>query len=267
MEIIWIGFCLFWLGACAGSFVNVLVTRSLFKQRSWLWGRSECEECHKTLRWWELVPIVSFVALRGKCARCRTPISLVHPVVELLMGLLFLWWYVIGTLFFQLTQAPFQVIQPLFWLLIGVLCLVLVVVDARYFLLPDWAIIALTGLTVAYRAGLLWMGIYQWHDIWSDLAAMVVVVAGMAALNIVTKGKGLGWGDVKLMIPLTLLAGWPRVVIALMLAVWSGAAVGVGGVLLKFWKWRQPIPFGPFLIIGTALSLWWGTSILRWIGL
>lgn len=254
---------LFSLGAIIGSFLNVIIYRSAHDE-DWVHGRSRCEECKKKIHWYDNIPVISFIFLQGKCRECKAPISLTHPVVEFLTGSLFVWWYWGGTLFFQLSQEPFQVIQPLFWLTIGVIFLVIVVTDILYFLIPDGAVVALLIITFLYRCALFFTGIMRGTDFWWSLFGVVVAVLFFAGLWLVTKGKGMGFGDVKLMAPVALLVGWPHIALQIFLSFFIGAVFGICLILLGKRRFGQHIPFGPFIILATVVTLIWGDHLLRW---
>ncbi len=254
---------LFALGTVVGSFLNVVIYRSVIEE-DWVKGRSRCDHCRKTIAWYDNIPLLSFLLLKGRCRHCHEPISISHPVVEFLTGLLFVWWYWGGSLFFQLTYAPFQTLQPLFWLAIGILLLILFFADALYMILPDVVIGMLIVLTICYRVALVLSGIMQPHDLLRAVMGMVLSVALFGGLWLVTKGKGMGLGDVKLVGPLALLVGWPGVVVSLFLAFLLGALAGVGLIVAGKRKFGQVIPFGPFLIIGCCLALIWGETLLSW---
>lgn len=257
------------LGAVIGSFLNVLVYRTLDekpvkKKESWLHGRSRCDSCGNQIAWFDNIPLFSYIWLGGKCRNCEQKISVSHPVVELLTGALFVWWYWGGALFFQLTQSPFSVLQPLFWLTVGILLLVIFLSDIRYYIIPDWAVGILTVITVLYRVVLVLFGEMQLADLGRAVMGLVLSVSLLGGLWLATKGRGIGLGDVKLMIPLSLLLGWPGIIVGLFLAFVLGAIVGVVLILLGKKRFGQVIPFGPFLITAAAISLLWGDAIYTW---
>jgi len=258
-----ISLVLFILGAAFGSFLNVVVYRSL-KNESWTKGRSKCDSCHKQLKWYDNIPLLSYVFLRGKCRFCHKKIGLTHPVVEFLIASLFVWWYWGGTLFFNLTQHPFSVFQPLFWLSVGLILMAILVADYLYLIIPDKFVAILLFLTVVYRLALTVSGIMQLDDLVMAIAGTVLATGFIGSLWWITGGKGMGMGDVKLMVPLALLLGWPKVIVGIFASFIVGALVGVVLLASKKKKMGQVIPFGPFMIIGTFISLIWGEQLLRW---
>lgn len=258
-----ISFFLFFIGAALGSFINVVIYRSA-RQEDWVRGRSRCDYCKQPLAWYDNVPLLSFLVLQGKTRCCGQPLSITHPVVELLIGSLFVWWYWGGALFFNLATAPLQTIQPLFWLLIGVLLAAVLVTDWLYLIIPDFLVGALLILSFFYRLLLVAFEGMQWQDFLSMLGATALAAAFFLFLFLVTKGKGFGFGDVKLVVPLGLILGWQKLAVALFLAFVLGASFGVALLVAKRKTLRQVIPFGPFLVLATYISLVFGAQIFSW---
>lgn len=257
----------FFLGACVGSFINVLVMRTLLGE-DFVWGRSRCDTCRRELEWYELVPLFSYVMLKGRCRTCHSEIDVMHPMVELLTASLFTWWLAIGFAFFELSARPLTVIQPLFWLVVGLLLLIIVIVDLRAWIIPDWTIFALSVLTLGYRLILIGLGVYNPRDLSMALLGAVVAMSFFLFLWLITKKKGMGFGDVKLVFALGLIVEWPNVFVSLFLAFISGAIVGIGLLVAKKARLGNAVPFGPFLVAGTVAALLWGDALLRWyIGL
>lgn len=258
-----ITFLLFILGAIVGSFLSVVIYRTV-NEENWIWGRSHCDQCLVPVKWYDNIPIVSFLVLRARCRSCQEPIPLSYPVVEFLTGTLFVWWYWGGFFFFELTKAPFQMLQPLFWLTVGVLLLLIAVADALYYIIPDIAVVLLTLVSVAYRLFLVSSGVMQLNDFLYTLVAMVGVVSFFGTLWTITRGKGMGLGDVKLVAPLALLLGWPKILVAIFLAFILGATVGIMLLAIGRKKTNHVIPFGPFLVAGTCISLVAGGELINW---
>lgn len=254
---------LFALGSAVGSFLNVVLYRSILGQ-DWVRGRSRCDSCNKQIKWFDTIPLLSYLILRGKCRYCHQPIALAHPIIELLTGLLFVWWYLGGSLFFQLTQAPFQALQPLFWLVVGMLLILIFMADVLYLLIPDVAVGMLLVLTILYRVGLTVAGIMQPMDLLRAVIAMVLAVSFFGGLWLITRGKGMGLGDVKLVGPLALLLGWPTILVGLFVAFTSGAIAGLTLIAIGKRKFGQVVPFGPFLVIGTVTALLFGDRLIHW---
>jgi prepilin signal peptidase PulO-like enzyme (type II secretory pathway) len=253
----------FLFGACIGSFVNVVVMRTLIGEE-FVHGRSRCDHCRRTLQWYEMIPLLSFIFLRGRCRTCGARIDLMHPFLELVMGSLFMWWLLIGFAFFQLTSAPLQTLQAVFWLCVGILLVIITVMDLRAFISPDEAVMALSLLVIGYRFVLMTAGAHQAPDFARALLAASLLLAFFLALWYGTAKKGFGFGDVKLVFPLALLMGWPNAFTGVFLAFLFGAVAGIALLALRRAPKDRLLPFGPFLVAGTLVALLWGDSLLRW---
>jgi prepilin signal peptidase PulO-like enzyme (type II secretory pathway) len=232
---------LFVLGACVGSFLNVVVLR-FNSERSSLWERSQCRQCHKTLRWWELVPIISYLGLRGRCARCGARLLVQYPLVELCLGIVFVW------VLYPLPLTVADLLQQL--LLIAAIAGLLTIglIDFYTFLLPDTHILFLTGVAVLLQL---------LHGNVVTLGTLLAVIGGagfLLMLWLITRGQGIGLGDVKLMVPLGLLLGGMGTVVLLFGAFCLGGMIGALLLLRGSAVLKTPIPFGPFLA-GMAIVL------------
>jgi prepilin signal peptidase PulO-like enzyme (type II secretory pathway) len=254
---------LFMMGAAVGSFLNVVVHRSI-NGEDWVWTRSRCDNCKKQIKWFDNIPLFSYLVLRGKCRFCKQQIALSHPVMELLTALLFVWWYWGGFLFFQLSHSPFTVLQPLFWLSVGLILLAILLADSIYMIIPDFLVGLLLSAVVLYRVVLVGAGIMQTQDLLRSFLGVLIGVAIIGGLWLLTKGKGMGFGDVKLIVPLALLLGWPQVLVGIFLSFVLGAVFGLGLIISKRKKFGQVIPFGPFMIGATFISLIWGDYLFNW---
>jgi leader peptidase (prepilin peptidase)/N-methyltransferase len=188
-----------------------------------------------------------------------------YPVVEFTTGILFVWWFLIGfTVYFQLTQPPFDLAQKIFWLIVAVLFIIIFFTDLMSSLIPDYAVGLLFLLGLVYRVSLTLSGIMRWEDLLLSLIGMVVVTAFFFALWWGTKQKGMGFGDVKLVAGLALILGWPNVIVGTFLSFVFGSVVGVLLIMNRKKKFGQTIPFGPFLILSTLVSLLYGDALLQW---
>lgn len=185
-------------------------------------------------------------------------------MVEVLTGVLFVWWYWGGFIFFKLTQTPLSILQPFFWLAVGLLLIYLFIIDLNYMLLPDKPVYALFGVAVLYRTALVVFGIMQVNDLYLAILAALLSFVFFFSLWFITRGKGMGFGDVKLVIPLALLLGAQKMAVCLFLAFVIGAIVGIILIAFGKGKLKTAIPFGPFLILSTALSLLWGDALFAW---
>ncbi len=251
---IWV-FC---VGLCMGSFANVLIDR-LPAGKSVLVGRSQCDFCKKTLRWYELFPLFSFFIQGGKCRRCHKKLSITYPLLETFAGCIALF------IAHRYVSVPL-VIFPLS--LVALAFFVHFFTDLKSQILPDsMTVLALIGVSL-YQffmqglAGEAWLGL---------LISGLGACAFFYALWKFTKGRGMGFGDVKLAFVLGLFLGYPGIVMALYLAFLTGALVGVILIVVEQKSMRSKIAFGPFLIVGTVVSFLWQNELYalwrHWIGI
>lgn len=260
---LFIVFIVFLFGLSIGSFVNVVIYRTL-NEESFVSGRSRCDHCRKQIAWYDNIPLLSFLLLSGKCRNCKKPISLQNPLVELMTAILFVWWYLVGFTIFRLTAAPLLFVQRGYWLLVGVLLLIVLVIDLTTYLIPDFTVVVLSLAAFFYRLFLVQMGVMVPDDLWYAVISGAGLSLFFTSLILATKGRGMGWGDAKLAIALGLILGWPRSIIAVFLAFILGAFIGICLVLMRKKSFGQTIPFGPFLVAGTVLSLLYGYDVWLW---
>lgn len=253
----------FIFGVCIGSFLNVLIYRSLNGYSPYK-GRSFCDSCKRQLHWYENIPLVSFLVLQGKCRTCKKKIPWSYPLVEFTTGLLFLWWASLGFAFFRLTQSPLQVMQPLFWLAIGIILVIVFFTDLLYGIIPDYTVGLLTIITLSYRLILVSAGIMRPVDFGLSIVSGLVAAGLFLGLFVATKGRGIGFGDVKFAIPMGIILGFPKVIVGFFLSFVIGGVLGIVLLLSRQKKFGQTVPFGPFLIAGLLISLVWGNPIWHW---
>jgi len=248
---------IFIFGIIIGSFLNVLILR-LRSDESPVTGRSHCPACQHTLTPFDLVPIVSFVALRGRCRYCQVAISWQYPLVELANGLLFVCAWVFGGYTVELLLAhPIGLVALLRDLILVAGLVTLFVYDLRWQELPYiitfplLGIVALLGLV----AGLPW---------WSIGIAGLIGGGFFLFQFLISRGKWIGDGDIPLGALMGAALGWPLIVVALMLSYWIGAVIALILVATGGKKMTSTVPLGVFLVIGTLISLWWGDEFIRW---
>lgn len=247
------------LGAIFGSFVNALVWR-LRNKRNWISERSECPNCRHKLASKDLVPIISWLILKGKCRYCKQKID-DNPLTEAALPILFIASY----LLWPVSIEGVGLFQFVFWLLFLVGFMALAVYDLRWFILPNKIIFPLIGLAVAQVVTLPVFYHYDWST---------VVDAGLGALLLfgifyllfqASKGEWLGGGDVKLVIVLGLLAGDPlRAVLVLFFASVVGTLLALPTIAKNGLGKKMKLPFGPLLITGMIIVQLFGTSIIDW---
>jgi prepilin signal peptidase PulO-like enzyme (type II secretory pathway) len=271
-------FVLFVFGIAIGSFLNVVTLRydgeRFLLDAKMIGGRSHCPHCGETLRWFELVPIVSFLTQGGRCRRCRARLSIQYPIVELLSGLIFV--FVPFTL--GVGAAPLAIVSAV-WVAAFEALLVMGVIDIRLGIIPNEINIFLGVLgifllivTAGYfgTENISFLGPYaaifggQGSIVFARFLGAAFGGVFFAALIAVTRGKGMGMGDLKLAIPLGLLFGWPDIIFVLVFAFVIGAIAGVLAIAWGKNTMKGTLPFGPFLALGAATMFFWGPQIFNW---
>ncbi|MDP2642175.1 MAG: prepilin peptidase [bacterium] len=227
---------LFVLGAVVGSFLNVVSLR--WDKRNF-GGRSTCPICFKTLHWFELVPILSFLIQKGKCRGCGAKISYQYPIVEILTGLMF-------------------VTVPYIFLPVFCIYMVIALYDLKHKVIPDSLVYVAIALSLIYT--LFNLSTYQLMD----LLAGPIIFSFFGAVWLLSRGRAMGFGDAKLGLSVGLLLGAAQGFSAIVLAFWIGAIVSVGYIFLhkigflknaeKF-TIKSEVPFAPFIIAGAWISL------------
>lgn len=251
---LFITFCVFILGSSVGSFVNVLVSRSI-TGKDWLRGRSACDACGKELAWYDMIPIFSYLVYRGKSRCCRKKLSMTHPIVEVLFGALFIWWLLVGFIFFQLATTPWTIIQPIFWLGIGIILFVIMVADALYGVILMPFVYIATFWIYGYRLALAISGKYQLVDLATTFLAGILSFVFLWIIRFATKGRGMGDGDPYLAFVTGSLLSGSAAFWGMLTAFILGSMWGISLLCLRIKKMRDAIPFGPFLILGCLLVL------------
>lgn len=246
---------LLFFGLFVGSFINVLIDR-LPKGESVVWGRSRCDHCRKTLRWYELIPLLSFILQKGRCRRCHKKLSVQYPVVELATGLGFV------IIFFfhwpDWSNWSDWIISSFSYTLIFSSLIVIFVADLKYQIIPDsMVVMGIVGVGMRLIGQIGSIG-----QIGATLFPALGATGFFFMLFVITRGRGIGFGDVKLGFLMGLLLGYPKIIVALYIAFLTGAIVGVILVITKKKSLKSAVPFGPFLIMGTVSAMVWGERIM-----
>lgn len=244
-----------------GAGISRSIRRSSGGDLSILKGRSMCTSCHHRLSALDLTPVFSWLILRGKCRYCGQPISWQYPVIELLLPAVL----VISYFFWQPGWNPSGVATFIFWAGCLTFFTILAVYDLRWFLLPDRVIYPL--IIVALAQVIVRVVIFDggWATILSAWWGAFVIAGLFYAIYLVSQGKWIGLGDVKLGIALGLLVSgpWPALLLVFVASV-LGSVVTVPLLILKRATATTHIPFGPLLLAATLVVTLWGTAILSW---
>lgn len=220
---------------------------------------SRCLHCGYELRWFDLVPLVSWIALRGRCRDCKTPIGIMEPLIELGTAAFFVLSYVLWP--FDLTSG-LQLAQFIIWLISGVGLAIMFAYDARWFLLPDRINFAVIGLGLI-SAVLMIVGNQDHIGALLNVIGSIAVLSGIYyGLYVISKGRWIGFGDIKLGLGLALLLGnWQLAVIGLFFANLIGSIIVIPLMATGKLKRSAHVPFGPLLIAGAIVAKLVGIGI------
>ncbi|HKU19219.1 MAG TPA: prepilin peptidase [Candidatus Saccharimonadales bacterium] len=245
------------LGLALGSFVNALVWR-LHEGRSFVAERSECTHCHHKLAPKDLIPVVSWLLLKGKCRYCHRRIE-DTPIAELLVPGLMVLSYIV----WPVPLHGVGLFEFVLWCGFIVAFVALAIYDVRWYLLPDKLVFPVIGLAVFWvLAG--WLAYHQpWQSAVGSLIGAAVIAGIFYALYRLSSGEWIGFGDVKLAIALGLLAGGAlHALLILFVASFVGVLVALPLLVAGKANRKSHLPFGPLLLIGMFVVQLWGTSIL-----
>jgi leader peptidase (prepilin peptidase) / N-methyltransferase len=297
MNQIWVYVLGFVIGAVLGSFAKAMADRSV--QDITFGKRSYCMECKNTLSWYDLFPIFSFLSLKGRCRHCGRPISGDLFIAELGMGILIALLFGQNLDLFQSLTVSLQlphlmlILNLLFKIFALTIMTILFFTDLETGYIPNritypGSFIAMLYLFLSsiIQSVILYYQILQnelgkyllppytnyyfvhllriWQPAtWAAFSALVSSLL-FTALIIGTRGRGMGWGDVKYVFFLGLVLGFPNILLALFLAFFFGAVFSVGLILAGRKHFGQTVPFGPFLSLGSITALLWGNQIIDW---
>jgi leader peptidase (prepilin peptidase)/N-methyltransferase len=238
------------IGLAVGSFLNVLIYR-LPRRLSIVWPASRCTACGRALSWFENIPLVSYAVLRGRCRTCRSPISIVYPLVELATAALFAGFYL------QLGLTPLLAVRLLF----ACAMVALFVIDLRHRILPNP--ITVGGMVIGLASSTVLPP--GWRD------ALIGAFAGGGGLlaiawtySRVRGQEGLGMGDVKMLAMIGAFLGWRLTLVTLVLASLAGAFAGLALIALNRANMRYALPFGTFLAAAAIVSASTGDALIAW---
>ncbi|MDF1498393.1 MAG: prepilin peptidase [Patescibacteria group bacterium] len=271
---------IFILGLVAGSFLNVVIYR-LETEEKIVNDRSRCPKCKHVLSWLDLFPVFSFLLLKGKCRYCLKKISWQYPLVEIGTGILFV------LVAFYFPYFSFQLLSTkLFYLLLIISALIVVsVFDIRHYIIPDKIIFPAIAVSLVYNfvvdfvlndymrldyvfsgnglISVLFLLLFA-SQFFNTLVAAFSAFGFFLIIFLLTKGNGMGGGDVKLAFLMGLILGWPLILLAVFLSFIFGSIFGLALIFAGKKKMKSMVPFGPFLVAGTFVSLFWGEIIIKW---
>ena len=272
-------------GLFFGSFLNLVSDRILKKEKI-LFGRSKCEHCKKPLKPIHLIPLFSFIMQKGKCAMCGEKLSWYYPFSEILTGLAF-----VGIAFYTdvlLTFSVASMVSFAFLIIVASAYIIILLADLKFRIIPNkivYPTIIFVFLFMIFNAVFYLVsyyirlkndpfGVYLLQSGYLHGQALYILksfgmvllssalIAGFFAFLVkITKGKGMGGGDIKLGFLIGLFNGFPQNLIAIFLGFVIGAFVSLILIMLKIKTMKDTVPFGPFLIIGSVIALLWGSDL------
>ncbi|KKS96690.1 MAG: type IV prepilin leader peptidase PilD, leader peptidase (prepilin peptidase) / N-methyltransferase [Candidatus Gottesmanbacteria bacterium GW2011_GWA2_43_14] len=241
----------FSIGLVCGSFFNLLIDR-LPENEDVIFKRSHCDRCGRTLSVSDLIPVISFVFLKGRCRYCRQPLSWKYPLMEILTGLLFLLVYFHLYPFISVSDY----LRLFYFQSVAGILLVIFFIDLKEHIIPDSLTLLLILLTL----------VFQWFYARPDMTLNLLTGAGFLAfflfLFLITRGRGMGFGDVKLAFFIGLFSGFPRIMVVFYLAFLTGAGLSLILVSVGKKKLKSTIAFGPFLVFATLAAFFYGDTLL-----
>ena len=278
---------IFILGLIIGSFLNVVIFR-LENGEKIVNDRSKCLRCKHILAWYDLIPIFSFIFLKGSCRYCKKKISWQYPTVEIATGILFVLIFNFQfSIFNEFSIFNFSALggPALGWqfllsisylLFIASSLIVIFAYDIKHYIIPDKVIYPAIAVALGFNLfndviinNNFQFPIFNFQSILNSqflnfLFSAILAGGFFYAIVVITKGRGMGGGDVKLGFLMGLILGWPLVLIALFLSFIIGSVVGIFLILVGNKKMKSMIPFGPFLVLGTFIALFFGKGIVEW---
>jgi len=282
-----IQFALFVVGLAFGSFLNVVTLRYSpergFYHKEHFSGRSHCPHCHKILSWYELIPLASYMIQRGRCRTCQSRLTVQYPLVELTSGLIFLFVPLTLKGLFLMpipNYYPLLIVASIIWIVAMLFLLATFIIDLRHYIIPNSVsltlfIVALIWIVIGWKTGV-FSEIYgasflkQYAVIFPSFSLVIlnhVIGAAVGALFffiivLISSGKAMGMGDVKLIGALGLLFGWPDIAVIILLSFILGAVIAAGLLVFRKKTMTDKIPFGPFIVLAAAIVMFFGTGLM-----
>ncbi len=275
-------------GLAVGSFLNVFLIRydpekDRFFGLSRTRGRSVCPRCGVVLRWYELLPVVSFVIQVRRCRRCKGLVSWQYPFVELISAAVFIFVPMFLRSFFSYWYPSWEglfILLSAFWIVALLALLMVFIVDLRHYIIPNSLNITIFAMGVLWAVAGIRFGVFenvfggsflkQYHQlfftfdsVWTNhLLGFFAAILFFAAIFFLSRGKAIGMGDVKLIGGLGILFGWPDILLVMFLSFVIGAIYSLVLMARGTKSMTDVVPFGPFIVIASFLTFFWGSGLL-----
>ena len=242
---------IFILGLIVGSFSNVCIYR-IPRNESIIYPASHCPKCRSNISPKDNIPLLSFILLKGRCRNCKSKISIQYPIVEFLTGLT----YLIIYLTYGLS------VQTLIYIILSSALIIIAFIDLNEQIVPD--VISLPGIGAGFI-----ISFFVPYISFINSALGVVVGGGIILIiglggSVIFKKEAMGGGDVKLAAMIGAFLGWKYIIISLFLGFFLGALAGIVLILSKIKSREDVVPFGPFIVLGSFITLLWGEKIISW---
>ena len=253
------------LGLCIGSMLNVCIDR-MPAGKSIIKPPSHCDSCNQRLRIIDLFPLFSYIRVKGRCSYCGNKIPIRIPIVEFITASLFA--FITWNFLHQDGDMSFHLAMPLIY---ACLFILIAFIDLEHQIIINMTIYI--GVALAIIFSFFWFAFFwpdfsiwpsQGHGILSSLLGGAIGVAFILIPNLITRGRGIGGGDVMLAGFIGTAVGFPLIIVALIIGIASGGLLAIALLLLRRKKRKDAIPFGPFLCLGAMATLIWGPNILNW---
>lgn len=253
---------LFILGTVFGSFLSVVIYRMHEEKKGIFFGKSECPFCHKNLKWFQLIPIVSYIIHLGKCAYCKKKIHISYFLLEVLCGTIFVAFYYFYPFFIYNFDATIffdfnLLLQYLYYIILGWILLGIFFYDLKYMEIPE--IFTLPTISFVFIVGL-----------FLPIPGLQNMVIGGALAGLffgiqvwISKEKWLGAGDVQLGVLMGILLGWQYLILAILISYVVGSIISLSLLAYKKVTPKSQIPFAPFLVIGTFITIFFGEYLMN----
>jgi len=242
---------IFVLGLIVGSFSNVCIYR-IPRNESVIYPASHCPKCRSKIKPIDNIPLLSYILLKGRCRNCKSKISIQYPIVELLTGLTYLIIYLIYGLS----------VQTLIYIILSSALIIIAFIDLNEQIIPD--VISLPGIVIGLILSFIVPYISFINSVLGALigGGIILIIAWVG--SIIFKKEAMGGGDVKLAAMIGAFLGWRYMVISLFLGFFLGALAGIFLILSKIKRKEDMVPFGPFIALGSIITLLCGEKIIAW---
>lgn len=238
-------------GAAVGSFLNVLICR-IPEGQSIVFPSSHCPKCQHPIRFYDNIPLISYLVLRGKCRDCHDKISFRYPLVEAitaLMALLLFWKFGLS-------------LKYLFSFIFTAALIVITFIDLDLQIIPD--VITLPGIPIFFILAVFFMDISVWESLLGILIGGGCLFAIAFGYEVITKREGMGGGDIKLLAMLGAFLGWKSLFFILFVSSLLGAVIGITLMVIKGENMKYAVPFGPFLSVAAVAYLFVGLDVMNY---